>query len=366
MLSQVPDSFDKRDTSPIPTALGPAAYALEEYYLNLNRVQLAASVQTAAGSDLDNWALVAGVTRYPASPAVRLGTFNAAVSTGARFSTVNGADSINFIVTEQYAPPSGGEYYYTLTAETPGLIGNDYSGPILPISVIPGLTSASISTILVLGDDEETDDELRVRLIDALNDRPFGGNIASYKRAVLAIDGVGGVQVYPTWNGGGTVKLSILGSASSDPDQSYLPASSTVVDNVQTEVDPTVNQGVGIGLAPIGAVVTVVAPSEVDIDVTATVTLAGGYTLPQVEPLVEAEISKYLLSLRQAWDTPDTGGVTYTLGVYYARIVAAILSAEGVVNVTNVTVNSGTSDISLTETGATQQVPVLGTVSLSE
>ena len=39
MLDRVPGTYDKRDTSPIPTALGPAAWALEGFYLSLNQVQ---------------------------------------------------------------------------------------------------------------------------------------------------------------------------------------------------------------------------------------------------------------------------------------------------------------------------------------
>lgn len=359
MLALVPDSYDKRDTSPIQTALGPAAYALEEFYLNLNSVQQGAFVQTAAGNDLDQLALIGGITRYSASAAVRLGTFNVAVPIGSRFSTINGENSINFVVTSVYSAPDT-SYYYELTAETPGAIGNDYSGAILPISVIPGLTSATITTILVLGDDQETDDELRARLITALTDRPFGGNIASYRDAVLAIDGVGAVQVYPTWNGGGTVKLSILGT-------DLLPASATVVSNVQEAIDPTVNQGQGIGLAPIGSTVTVVAPDSIDIDITATLTLAAGYSLSQVTPLVEAALEAYLASVRESWSViVGSYTVVYEADVYYNRIISAILSAEGVVNVSGLTVNGGTSDIMLTETGTTQEVPVLGTVTLNE
>ena len=154
---------------------------------------------------------------HPASPAVRLGVFNAAVPIGSRFSTVNGADSLNFTATEAASGPDENSRYYRLTAETPGSAGNEYVGPILPIAAIPGLTSAQLTDILVPGDDEETDDALRQRLITALTDRPFGGNIASYREEVLGIDGVGGVQVYPTWNGGGTVKLSVLGA-------DFLPA----------------------------------------------------------------------------------------------------------------------------------------------
>lgn len=186
MLAQIPDIYDKRDGSPIPTALGPAAFVLAGFYLSLNQVQKQAFVQTAVGQSIDYLATLAGLTRYPASAAVRLGVFNTAVPVGARFSTINGADSINFVVTA----PAEGANQYQLTAETPGSIGNDYSGPILPITNIPGLTSAQITDILVPGDDTETDEELRARLITALNDRPFGGNIASYRTDILAIDGV--------------------------------------------------------------------------------------------------------------------------------------------------------------------------------
>ena len=92
MLAQIPDTYDKRDGSPIPTALGPAAFVLAGFYLSLNQVQKQAFVQTAVGQSLDYLATLAGLTRYPASAAVRLGVFNTAVPAGARFSTINGAD----------------------------------------------------------------------------------------------------------------------------------------------------------------------------------------------------------------------------------------------------------------------------------
>ena len=362
MLAQVSNTFDKRDTGPIQTALGPAAYALEEFYVGLNQVQQSAFVQTAVGSDLDLLSAWAGITRYPASAAVRLGVFNASVTIGARFSTVNGTNSINFTVTATatVSDPQSGSYYYQLTAETPGTIGNDYSGPILPITSVPGLTSAQITDILVAGDDEETDDDLRSRVIEALNNRPFGGNIAAYRQYVLAIDGVGGVQVYPVWNGGGTVKLSILGS-------DWSPASSTLIENIQNAVDPPPNQGLGLGMAPIGAQVTVVAPTEVTVNVSATLTLSPGYSIGQVQPLVETALGTYIQSIVEAWDTNVSAtAVQYSADVYISRVTAVLVGVTGVVNATNVQINSASTDLSLTETGTTQQIPVLGTVTLSE
>ena len=356
MLGRVPDTYDKRDTSPIPTALGPASYVLEGFYLALNQVQQQGFIQTASGQSLDYLAVIAGLARYPASAAVRLGVFNTAVPIGARFSTINGANSINFVVTSTTSTAN----QYQLTAETPGSIGNEYTGPILPITTIPGLTSAQITDILVPGDDEETDDELRQRLVAALNERPFGGNIASYRENVLAIDGVGAVQVYPTWNGGGTVKLSVLGA-------DFLPASSELVENVQNAIDPPPNQGLGLGLAPIGAKVTVVSPSSLTVNVSATVTLAAGYSIGQVQQPIEKAIEAYLLTVRQSWatNTSDTS-VVYAADVYLSRITAAIVGVTGVVNATNVQLNGSVADLTLTENGTVQQVPVIGTVTLSE
>ena len=355
MLDRIPDTYDKRDTSPIPTALSPAAYALEDVYLTLYQMQLQSAIQTATGESLDNFAPLANITRKVATPAVRLGIFNTAVPIGSRFSTVNGGDSINFTVTAATQT----QYQYQLTAETAGSIGNDYTGALLPITTIPALTSAQITTILVAGADAETDDAFRARLIESLNDKPFGGNIASYKNDISSIDGVGAVQVYPTWNGGGTVKCSVIGA-------DWLPASSTLVENIQNAIDPP-TQGLGLGLAPIGAQVTIVAPTAIATNVSATVILEAGYSLSQVQPLVQTAIDAYLLSVRQSWATQlGTIDVSYAADVYLSRVIAAIVDVTGIANATNVTINGNASDLILTENSTTQQVPVLGTVTLSE
>lgn len=355
MLEQVPNTLDKREGGMIQTALGPAAYALEEFYLTLNQVQQAAFVQTAVGSSLDKLAVIANITRYPASAAVRLGVFNQPVPIGSRFSTINGDNSINFVVTAATDNPN----QFQLTAETVGTIGNDYSGSILPITYIQGLTTAQLTDILVPGDDEETDEEFRERLITALNEKPFGGNVAAYREYVGGIDGVGGVQVYPTWNGGGTVKLSVIGA-------DWMPASPTLVENVQNAVDPPPNQGLGLGMAPIGAQVTVAAPATVTVNVSASVMLSPGYEIGQVQEPVETAIGNYLLGIRQDWATPTVaGGIEYAASVFVAQVIAAIVSVAGVINATNVTLNDGTADITLTQSGTTQQVPVLGTVTLN-
>lgn len=356
MLARIPDTYDKRDTSPIPTALGPAAWALEGFYMVLNSVQGQAFIQTATGENLENLAVIANLTRRDATPAIRIGAFNMPVPIGSRFSTINGADSINFTVTAGTDIPN----QYQLTADTPGGVGNDYTGPILPITAIPGLTSAMLTSILVPGEDTEDDDNFRKRIISALREPGYGGNIANYRTWLGDIDGVGPAQIWPVWNGGGTVKLSILGA-------DLMPASSQLIENVQNAIDPPPNQGLGLGLAPIGAAVTVVTPTEVSVSVSATVSLSPGYTVDQVRPLIIAALEAYLSSIREDWGTPiNTSSVLYNADVYLSRVTAAILTVNGVLNVIGVELNGAATDLSLTETGAIQQIPVLGTVTISE
>ena len=96
-------------------------------------------------------------------------------------------------------------------------------------------------------------------------------------------------------------------------------------------------------------------------------TLASGYDIGQVQPLVEQSIEAYLLTVRQGWSTQlGSDSVEYAADVYLARVLAAIVSTTGIVNATDVQINGGTADLILTETGALQQVPVLGEVTLSE
>lgn len=173
------------------------------------------------------------------------------------------------------------------------------------------------------------------------------------------IDGVGAVQVYPVWNGAGTVKCSVMGA-------DYLPASTTLVNNVQNAIDPEPNQGLGLGLAPIGSQVTITSPTKVTVNISAAVTLATGYTLDQVTPIVKASLEAYLLSVRKSWgEQLGTTEVKYAANVYISRILASIVSTTGIVNAVNVQLNGQASDLILIESGSVQQVPVLGEVTLS-
>lgn len=362
MLDQVPDNLDKRQGSMIQTAIGPVAWYLEGLYMTLNQVQENAYADTAVGQALDYICAERGVYRNQAIPAVRQGTFNVEIPAGSTFKTINGANSVIFVSGDQVqGEGQEGQYVYRMTCQIPGEIGNSYSGNVLPITAISGLTSAVIGKILVSGTEEETDDSLRARYRASFQSVSFGGNIAAYRSTILAIAGVGAVQVYPAWQGGGTVLCSIL-------DAQLTPAEPGLIEQVQNticppedgESDPSAN---GYGMAPIGAAVTITTATTLTLNITCDIQFTSGADAPTYQQQIEGKIQEYLDTVCATWGNALTSQkVEYNVDVYISRIIAAILTIDQVVNVTNLQINGSASDLSLTETSALQQIPVLGTV----
>lgn len=364
-LDNVPDSLDKREGSIIYDALAPACYELAEYYMELKKILENTFASTAGNEYLDLRAAEQGLERYAASYAVKRGDFltssenPAVIPIGSRFSVISDTLNINYIVTEAYRDEFGAVVpgAYRITCEDLGTQGNSYTGPLIPITYIQSLKTAALSDLLVPARDAETDDELRARYFLTVNDKPFGGNIAQYDEELKGIDGVGEVQIYPVWDGGGSVKLSVI-------DAEYNIITNDFITTLQNMIDPT-PQGTGLGFAPIGHMVTITTPTEKTIDITATIVLESGYTLGQVTPLIEEAIENYLLGLREIWGVSDDLN-NYALAVYIARINAAVLGVAGIANITGTTINGLASDLILTQDATTQELPVLGTVIVSE
>ena len=281
---------------------------------------------------------------------------------GARFSTVSDTSPINYTVIDYFYDDSGLYVpgYYQLRCEEAGTIGNQYSGTLVNITFIKGVSTAEMSTLLIPARNTETDEELRVRYFAALNQKAFGGNIADYREKVTALSGVSAVQIYPVWNGGGTVKLSIV-----DPE--YNPVSNEYIKEVQEYIDPENSQGEtgdGLGIAPIGHKVTVVTPTEVSVAVSATLVLKTGYTKGQVEEPIKNALAAYIKELRQSWAISNDLN-QYSTAIFIARVTSAIVNVAGVANVTHVTLNGAAEDIEFTENAQIQQLPKLGEVTIN-
>ena len=362
MLDQVDPGMDTREGSMIQTAIGPVAWYLEGVYMILKQIQDNAYPATAVGDSLDKIVQTRGLTRKLATAAVRKGTFNSVVPSGSEFKTINGADSQVFVTREKLSE-SGMEYVYAMQCKNAGTSGNNYSGNLIPITPVEGLTSAVLGDIIIAGTEEETDEALRSRFYDTFDVAAFGGNISSYKNEILSIEGVGAVQVYPAWNGGGTVLCSILGD-------DLRPALPATVKKVQDLICPAEDGGSnpsadGYGIAPIGAAVTITTGTALTLNITCDIdfveTMLNG--VETYKDQIRQKIQEYLDTLCKTWGDPmKAHKITYAVTVYSSRIIYAILTIQDVVNVSNVKINGVSGDLKLTETAALQQVPVLGTV----
>ncbi len=326
MLDTVPSDIDKREGSIVWNALAPAAVELQNVYIELDALMDETFADTAGGEFLERRCAERGIIPYPATKAIVKGTFNLNdVPIGSRFS----GDKLNYAVTEKIA-----DKQYKMECETTGIDGNRYIGQLIPINYVSGLTKAEIVEVLIPGEDREEAEELRKRYFNSLDALAFGGNVADYVAKVNAIAGVGGVKVTPVWNGGGTVKIIIITS-------DYKVPTSSLIESVQTAVDPVQNQGEGLGLAPIGHVVTVAGVAESSVNIATDIVYADGWTYEDSKTYLEDTIDTYFEELRGEWAGTDS------LIVRISQIETRLLELQCVVDIANTRINGTEANLTL-------------------
>ena len=341
-LARVPPTMDKREGSMVFNGVAPSMAEVAQLYIGLDFVFQATYLLTAPREFLIKRASDRNMAPYPASAAVYRAEFNREVAVGTRFS----CEDVNFIVTGRMDPKDDTEtgLSHRVTCETVGAAADHYSGQLIPVEYLDGLTHAELVELLIPGDDEEETEKFRQRVLDSFQSQAFGGNQADYREKVLAIPGVSAVKVHPVWNEdlrpaalipgeevaawykasvgaldppvaawltgvytaashklltvGGTVRLVIMASNDAAPTE-------TLLEEVQTRIDPTQNAGEGLGLAPIGHVVRVegVTPEPVDIEL--HLTYAPGWSWEKAQSYVEGVIDNYFVELAQTWASSD-------------------------------------------------------------
>ncbi|EKZ7015259.1 baseplate J/gp47 family protein [Listeria monocytogenes] len=353
-MEQVPEGIDTREGSIIYDALAPACYQLADFTMQLKNVVLETFTQTATGEYLDFRAEENGIERIAATKAIVKGKFlntegePFSLTEGSRFSSI-GDEPIYYSVLQQVS-----EGYYTLIADEVGTVGNEYLGTLLPIDNFNGLGEATLVDVSIPARDVETDESLRKRILRTQQFISFGGNMEDYITLVSRIDGVGACQIYPTWQGGGTVRLVLL-------DDLYHAASTALIERVQTIIDPNPRAN-GLGYAPIGHQVTVAAPAQKEINITFQLTLNAGVLLSQIEDSIHQSIHHYFDDVRKKWDERQED--SYHCWIYRSQLTAVVLSVIGVANVQNLTLNGQAVDVKMTLTNDLQELPVLGEVNI--
>lgn len=322
MLNRVPSNVDKREGSVIYDALAPVAYKLAEAYFMLNYFIDLVSGDTAVGEYLDRVVADHGITRKPATYAVRKIETNGQINIGTRW----GISDTSFVITELNE-----NNVYKAKCEQLGDIGNLYSGRLDNIDNVSGIT-AMLTDIILSGKDEETDDNLRARLYAQIQAPSTSGNADNYIKWAMEVPGCGDAKVYPLWNGPGTVKVLVVDENMAIDEN--LPA--TVYEYIEK-------------VRPIGAKVTVETPGIKAIDVAANIVLNGSKSLEEIRASFSAAFSQYLKNI-----------VFNEYTVSYAKIGSILLSLAGVADYTDLLINGSTANITLNDT----EMPITGTIIL--
>lgn len=391
-LARVPPTMDKREGSMVFNGVAPSMAEVAQLYIGLDFVFQATYLLTAPREYLIKRASDRNMAPYPASAAVYRAEFNMEVPEGTRFS----CEDANFVVTGRMGPENDTEtgLSHRVTCEAVGAATNHYTGQLIPVEYIAGLTHAELVELLIPGDDEEETEKFRQRVLDSFRSQAFGGNQADYREKVLAIPGVSAVKIHPVWNRnlrpaslipseevaawyeasvgaleppvaawltavytaafdklltvGGTVRLVIMASNDAAPTE-------TLLEEVQTKIDPTQNAGEGLGLAPIGHVVKVDGVTPEPVDIALNLTYAAGWSWEAVQSYVEDVIDNYFVELAQAWASSDF------LVVRISQVESRILSgcAAMITDIGGTKINGVESNLALHP----DSIPVRGEVS---
>lgn len=350
-LSNVPSDVDKRQGSVIYDALAPLCAELAQAYIQMEIIMQEVFADTASREYLILRAKEIGLEPHEATKAVLKmeATYSGAdenVSIGDRFN-LNG---LNYVAVEQMVnetdkvietiPFDGNSVsagpgekiggWWKVECETEGIIGNTQFGELLPLQTVKDLVKATLTEVLIPGEDIEDTEVFRQRYFDTVNNDAFGGNRADYKKWLNEFDGVGMVKFVRTPESGGTVGVIITDSENNVPSDELL-------NKVKEELDPVDYEGLGAGIAPVGHVVDVKGVDGVQLSISVKWQLLEG-TNEDTVYIKGAEImKKYLSEINEKWE--DTKSLT----VNAFQLMAKLSELNEIVDITELTINGGRS-----------------------
>lgn len=253
------------------------------------------------------------------------------------------AAGLQFSLLETVAIPLSGSAVGMLEAVQEGAAYNVPPGTVDRMFVnLSGLDSYE-NTQGAGGTDQESDESLYLRVVDARQRPAVSGNGWDYRRWALEVEGVGEVKIVELWDGPGTVGLTLADSEFRPPTEEIVQAAlAHILDN-----------------KPIGATPTVQAAQAVEITVRAKIVTLGA-TVEEVRAEMEERLHEQFQRMikakyRTIYYDPEEDK-PYTL--LYNRVLALLLSIDGVDTFTSLTVNDSLQDIVI----PADSIPVVGEV----
>lgn len=293
--------------------------------------------QTADGEELDKHAYLRGLSRMEAQRAE--GTLRFSVRTAVEQDlpipegTVCLTAGLVAFETTEAAVLEAGETAVLVPARAveAGTGGNVAPLAIRTMTVAPtGISDVINPAAFTGGRGEETDEELRERVLETYQALPNGANAAYYAQEAMAVSGVAAVCVLPKNRGLGTVDV-VIASAAGIPSQSLM-------DQVKARLESK---------REIAVDVKVLAPTTKSVTVLVQVKAKSGQDPASVRARVKTAI--------QAWFDGQMLGKSVLL----AQLGQLIYQVSGV---ENYSITSPGADVTVSGS----QLPVLGTLSVEE
>lgn len=223
--------------------------------------------------------------------------------------------------------------YVNITASEKGSSYNVEIGEINSIPVAyEGILSVTNESKIDDGYDIESLEDLYARYLVKIRNVNSSANKNQYKNWALEVDGINYAEVYPEWAGAGTVKVVIANSNKRACDTDLI---ATCKEHIEEQ-------------RPIcSGTLTVESVTEVALNISMTLTYNTLYAIDTVKSNISTKITTYLNDL-------DLGALT----ISYNKILSLIMDADGIKDISNLSINNGTSNILLND----KEVPILGTV----
>lgn len=225
------------------------------------------------------------------------GSPNTVIPAGFLFAVPASGDNaaVTFETLEEATISTDGTVEIPIQATEAGTIGNVAADTIVIMAspTIVGINRITNEKAITGGAAEEDDESLRQRIQESLesSDASFVGCDADYKRWAKEVEGVGEVIVIPEWDGAGTVKVVVF-------DSNGEPANEKTIGDVLDKIVAPDDRDKR--LAPIGATVTIVAPTEIKIDVACNITFERGTNHETVIKAIKDRLNEYFDQAREA------------------------------------------------------------------
>lgn len=332
ILDSMTNDIDKREGSFVSNMISPVGVEFAKYYIELDNILSIMFLEDATNEYLDKKVYDFGIERKMGT--VARGVIKITGENGVHIpqnSEVISQSGLSFFTLEDAWINEG----VALVEVEASDVGTEYN--IIQNSIdkfvinINGVKSVTNEKEFKEGTNVETDEELRERFFEVIRRPATSGNIYHYEQWAKEIDGINQARVKPLWNGNGTVKVIV-----SNDD-------SIVSEEIISKCQEYINT-----VKPIGADVTVITPTSLDINVTANIYIENGYDATKAKLDFEENLKKYLSSCN------DT--------VVYTRVASCLGSVEGIKDYSELKLNGATSNISFDD----EKLPKIKTITLSE